>query len=64
MSEWKANNELIARLQDLHRGLHEAMDAFIKDKDCSRGETILRQMDQHLTETLNQTKLNNQDQRR
>lgn len=51
-----ANEELESRLIDLRRGLHRAMDELINRGDQAETEVILRQLDQHLTITINQIK--------
>lgn len=56
MSEYVCNKALEERLVDLRRGLHAAMDAYIKDMNLRKGEIILRQMDDHMRLTF--TKMN------
>lgn len=56
MDEWVANQELVDRLKDLQRGLHAAMTALIGNKNKEETELILRQMDHHMTVTINNIK--------
>ena len=44
-------------LQEIHRGLHLAMQKLINDKDAGGAEVILRQLDVRLANFLNNAKV-------
>ena len=52
-----ATVEAVEDLQDIHRGLHAAMDALIRSKDAKKTEEILHQIDQRMTSWIKQTKV-------
>ena len=52
-----ANKKLKDQLDDLHRGLHITMETFINQKDYTRTEELLREMDFYLTRVVNETKV-------
>jgi len=52
-----ATKDLKDKLDDLHRGLHIALEALLKQKDYGRTEQLLRELDFHLTQVVNQTKV-------
>jgi len=53
--KFEANKALEERLLDLQRGLQEAMEQLIRRGDKDAAELILRQVDDRLTQTINQT---------
>lgn len=52
-----ATKEALEGVQDMHRGLHLAMEELIRNKDYDRAEQILRQLDQVMSRWLNDTKI-------
>lgn len=52
-----ATKDLKDQIDDLHRGLHVTMEAFINQKDYRRTEELLREMDFYLTRLVNETKV-------
>lgn len=52
----KANQATIDDLMDIHRGLHVAMDAGIRDKNYQVLEVTLRQIDDRLKNLINALK--------
>jgi hypothetical protein len=55
--KYVANKQLKDELDDLHRGLHLAMDALINQKDYERTEQLLREMDHYLSNIVTETKV-------
>lgn len=43
------NADAADTIVDLHKGLHVAMDALIRDKDYAEAELVLRQMDERFS---------------
>ncbi len=52
-----ATKELKDQIDDLHRGLHVTMEAFINQKDYRRTEQLLREMDHYLSLMVTETKI-------
>lgn len=52
----KANSEAIDDIQDMHRGLHIAMDHLINRSDTAKAEEVLRQIDLRMSRWINDTK--------
>ncbi len=52
-----ATKELKDQIDDLHRGLHITMDAFINKKDYRRTEELLHELDHYLSLMVTQTKV-------
>ncbi len=52
-----ATKELKDQIDDLHRGLHIAMEAVIRQKDYRRAEEVLHEMDHYLTLMVTETKV-------
>lgn len=50
--EMNKGAELIA--EDIHRGVHAAMDALIRQKNAAEAERILRMVDERTTAMLRQ----------
>jgi len=57
MSNLVCTAELKDKLEDLHRGLHIAMDALVNNKDYRRTEEVLREMDFHFVNCLRALKV-------
>jgi hypothetical protein len=57
MAVYSGNQEMKDRLRDMHNGLHMAMQEIIKNKNYQKGELILRQLDAHISDTLNNMKM-------
>jgi hypothetical protein len=49
-----ANKEAVDAVQDMHRGLHIALDNLVNRNDTAKTEEILRELDFHMTRWLNQ----------
>ncbi|MBN9018457.1 MAG: hypothetical protein J0H11_13645 [Rhizobiales bacterium] len=49
--------EVEGELQDIHRGLHIAMDRLIAQRDYDEAETVLRQVDQRMSTLINKSKV-------
>lgn len=56
MSE-TVNQEAADTIIDLHKGLHAAMDALIRDRDNDQAELILRQMDDRFSRLRREMKI-------
>ncbi|WP_164932883.1 hypothetical protein [Tropicibacter alexandrii] len=52
-----ANKEAFDAVKDMHRGLHIAMDHLITRNDPKKAEEILRELDIHMTNWVNGTKI-------
>ncbi|MBZ0123839.1 MAG: hypothetical protein K8F31_08130 [Roseovarius sp.] len=52
-----ANREAVDAVQDMQRGLHIALDCYLNQNDPAKGEQVLRELDLHLTDWLNQTEV-------
>lgn len=48
-----ASAEVIGDLEDIHRGLHVAMECLINARDYSEAELVLRQIDQRMARLIN-----------
>jgi hypothetical protein len=57
MTDYRANQELEDALKDIHKGLHVAMTAFIRDRDLDEAELVMRQLDSRLSQVINATKV-------
>lgn len=53
----EANKEAFDAVKDMHRGLHIAMDHLLRNKDLDRAKPILQELDFHMSNWLNQTKV-------
>jgi hypothetical protein len=53
MSEVKANKDTIDDLNDIHQGLHVAMDAVFNENDLTKLKLTLRQIDERMTSLIN-----------
>lgn len=51
------NKEAVDALLDMHRGLHIGMDSLINNQDIKKTEQILRELDFHMSNWINQTKV-------
>lgn len=52
-----ATKNAIDAVQDMHRGVHLALEAHVNQKDGARTEEILRQLDHMMASWLNTTKV-------
>ncbi|MDM8167011.1 hypothetical protein [Roseovarius sp.] len=52
-----ANKEAADAVKDMHRGLHIAMDHLLNRNDPQKAEEVLRELDFHMANWLNQTKI-------
>ena len=52
-----ANKEAVDAVKDMHRGLHIAMDHLLNRNDPAKGEQVLHELDSHMTNWINQTKV-------
>ncbi|MFW2543842.1 hypothetical protein ACN2XU_14460 [Primorskyibacter sp. 2E107] len=50
-----ASKEAVDAVKDMHRGLHIAMDHLLNRKDSAKAEEVLRELDFHMANWINQT---------
>ncbi len=55
--KYVATKALKDQIDDIHRGLHIAMDALINKKDYRRTEEVLREVDHYLSIIVSETKV-------
>ncbi|WP_161806038.1 hypothetical protein [Gemmobacter sp. LW-1] len=52
-----ASKDAIDDIQNIHQGIHLALDALVRSKDYRRSEELLRQIDQLTAHWLNTVKV-------
>jgi hypothetical protein len=52
-----ATKSAVEDVEDMHRGVHLALEALVNQKDKARAEEILRQLDSRMASWLNTTQV-------